>query len=110
MAIEELVDDFWREALTSNLTALQAQAKWIAFVSDLQARTAGFPKEAQDEVFLRAASRNAECIAIAKGDLDALREKLGLSVSNNRLAEVGAETFVRATVWQGVASLFRLFR
>ena len=76
MAIEDLVDDFWREALISNLDATQAQAKWNAFILGLRDRVARFPQEAQDEIFLRAAARNAECIAIARVSLDALRKKL----------------------------------
>ena len=46
MAVEDLVDDFWREALTSNLTGPQAQAKWTTFIYDLQAplQTVGSPK------------------------------------------------------------------
>lgn len=110
MAVEDLVDDFWRDALMSNLTGAQAQAKWIAFVSDLQARVAPFPNEAREEVILRAVTRNAECIGIARIDLDALRAKLGIPISNNRLVDVAAETFVRATIWQSVAAFFRLFR
>ncbi|EAQ35613.1 hypothetical protein NB311A_17594 [Nitrobacter sp. Nb-311A] len=44
MAIEDLVDDFWREALTANLTTgPQAQAKWVSFVYDLQALDKGGP-------------------------------------------------------------------
>ncbi|MBI5260869.1 MAG: hypothetical protein HY852_03505 [Bradyrhizobium sp.] len=78
MAVEDLVDDFWREALSSNLDGPQAQAKWNAFILGLRARVVRFPQNAQDEVFLRAAARNAECIAIARVSLDALRKKLGV--------------------------------
>jgi hypothetical protein len=78
MAVEDLVDDFWREALISNLDGPQAEAKWNAFLLGLQDRVARFPQEAQDEVFQRAATRNAECIAIARENMDALREKLGV--------------------------------
>jgi hypothetical protein len=110
MAVEDLVEEFWRDALISNATGAQAQAKWNAFIHELKARVAHFPQEAQDEVFLRAAKRNAECIAIARINLDALREKLGIPAARNRLADVATETLVRATVWQGVGSFFRLFR
>lgn len=110
MAVEDLVDDFWKDVLGTNTTPEQAQAKWNAFVLALQARVAHFPKEAQDEVFLRAAARNSECMAIARGGLDNLRIKLGLPAASNRLAEVVADEIVRATVGQGVAALFRLFR
>jgi len=79
MAIEDLVEEFWREALISNLDSSQAQAKWNAFMLELQDRVTRFPQEAQDEVFRRAAKRNAECIAIARSSIDTLRKKLGLS-------------------------------
>ena len=46
---------------------------------ELQDRVTRFPQEAQDEVFRRAAKRNAECIAIARSSIDTLRKKLGLS-------------------------------
>jgi hypothetical protein len=39
------------------------------FILGLKARVVRFPQEAQDEVFLRAAARNAECIAIARVSL-----------------------------------------
>jgi hypothetical protein len=110
MAVEDLVDDFWRDALRSNATGAQAQAKWNAFIYGLKDRVGHFPQEAQDEVFLRAANRNAECIAIARASLDALRVRLGVPAASNRLADVAAETLVRATVWQGVGAFFRLFR
>jgi hypothetical protein len=79
MAIEDLVDDFWRDALISNLDVPQAQAKWNAFLLELKDRVVRFPQEAQDEVFLRAATRNEEYITIARGSIDALKEKLGVS-------------------------------
>ena len=79
MAIEDLVDDFWRDALRSNPEGPQAQAKCNAFILDLRDRVAPFPQKAQDEIFRRAANRNAECIAIARVSLDALREKLAVA-------------------------------
>ncbi|MDO9297478.1 hypothetical protein [Bradyrhizobium sp.] len=110
MAVEDLVDDYWRDVLISKATGAQAQEKWNVFIHGLKDRVAHFPQEAQDEVFLRGAKHNAECIAIARVSLDALREKLGIPATSNRLADVAAETLVRATVWQGVGSFFRLFR
>jgi hypothetical protein len=50
----------------------------VARQPGLQDRVARFPQEAQDEVFGRAATRNAECTAIARESLDALRKKLGV--------------------------------
>jgi hypothetical protein len=46
-------------------------------------------------------------------DRDALKVRLGLSASSaatGRLAQVAAETVVRATIWQSIAALFRGFR
>jgi hypothetical protein len=52
--------------------------------------------------------------AIAKRDKDALRVRLGVPVSSpvdtGRLAQVAADTVVRATIWQSIAMLFRGFR
>ena len=110
MSVEDLVDDFWRESLAANLDGPQAQAKWNAFIFGLRDRVAKFPQPAQDEVFLRAAVHNANRIAVARENLDALRKQLGVPVPNNRLANVAAEALVRATVWQSVSAFFRLFR
>lgn len=110
MSIEDLVDDFWRDALRSNATGAEAEAKWLAFIQGLQTRVARFPKEAQDEVFIRAATHNAQCIGMARADLDALRRRLGVPVSQNKLVEAVAETLVRETVSLGFGTLFRLFR
>ena len=79
MAVEDLVDNFWRDALTLKLDGPQAEAKWNAFILGLKVRVVRFPQEKQDEVFLRAAARNAECIAIARVSLEALKQKLGVS-------------------------------
>jgi hypothetical protein len=110
MSVEDLVDDYWRETLTANLNGPQAQAKYNDFIYGLRDRVAKFPQEAQDEVFLRAAKHNAGRIAQARVSLNFLREKLGVPVVDNRLADVAVETLVRATVWQGVSAFFRLFR
>jgi len=110
MAIEDLVDDFWRDALISNVSGPEAQAKWNAFISGLRDRVANFPQEAQDEVFMRAAKHNAGRIAIARRSVDALRLELGLPPARSQLVDVAAETLVRATVWHGVGALFRWFR
>jgi len=46
MAIEDLVDDFWRDTLTSKLSGPQAEAKWNALIYGLKDRVANFPKDA----------------------------------------------------------------
>jgi hypothetical protein len=110
MSVEDLVDDFWREALLAKLGGHEAQTKWNGFIAGLAKRVERFPQAAQDEVFRRAALHNAHCIQIAQGDLNALRQKLGVPDEENGLSRVAAEALVRATVCQGVGSLFRLFR
>lgn len=110
MAVEDLVDDFWRDALRSNASGQQAQANWNAFIHGLKDRVARFPQEAQDEVFMRAARHNAGRIAIAQRSIDALRVELGLPPASNPLVDAAADTLVRATVWHGVGALFRWFR
>jgi hypothetical protein len=52
----------WREALRSNSTGAQAQAKYSAISSRAASPGLQLPQEAQDEVFLRAARRNEEYI------------------------------------------------
>ena len=110
MAVEDLVDDFWRDALRSKASGPQAEAKWNEFIHGLKHRVANFPQEAQDEVFMRAAKHNAGRMAIARKSLDALRVELGLPLENNPLVEAAADTLVRATVWHGVGALFRWIR
>ncbi|KYH01704.1 hypothetical protein [Bradyrhizobium sp. DOA1] len=110
MAVEDLVDDFWRDALRSKVGGPEGQAKWNAFINGLKDRVANFPQEAQDEVFMRAAKHNAARIALARKSLDALRVELGLPAENIPLVEAAADTLVRATVWHGVGALFRWIR
>ncbi|MET4490681.1 hypothetical protein [Bradyrhizobium sp. LA7.1] len=86
MAVEDLVDDFWRDALKSKLSGPQAEAKWNAFIHGLKDRVANFPQEAQDEVFMRAAKSNVE---------------LGLPPENNPLVEEAAEERGRRPALKG---------
>ena len=107
------LDDFWREALQSNA---YDQSKYTDLLKRLQAQVAHLPQAEQDKFFMTFATRNAEYIAIAQRDKDALRVRLGVPVpspppiNTNRLAQVAADTVVRATIWQGIASIFRAFR
>jgi hypothetical protein len=62
---------------------------------------------------MQVVNRNAEYIAIGQRDRDALKVRLGLSGSSaatGRLAQVAAETGIRANIWQSIAALFRGFR
>ncbi|WFU00068.1 hypothetical protein QA633_47780 (plasmid) [Bradyrhizobium barranii] len=94
------LDEFWREALQSNAFD---QTKYTNLLQRLQAPVAHLPQAEQDKFFMPFVARNAEYIAMAKRDKDALRARLGVPVSSqspvntDRLAQVAAETVVRAT-------------
>ncbi|WP_342723475.1 hypothetical protein AAFG07_30595 [Bradyrhizobium sp. B097] len=109
----EQLDDFWREALQSNA---YDQTKYADLLKNPQAQVAHLPQAEQDKPFMPLVMRNAEYIAIGKQDKDALRVRLGVPVSSPspvntaRSTQVAAETAVRATIWQGIAALFRAFR
>ena len=108
------LDDFWRDALQSG--GYDNQRKYADLIKRLQDQVSHLPQEEQDKFFMPFVTRNAEYIAIAKRDKDALRVRLGVPVSSpppvntDRLAQVAADTVVRATIWQGIAALFRGFR
>ena len=109
----EQLDDFWRECLQSNS---YDPTKYTALLNRLLDQVRHLPQPEQDKFFLPIVLRNAEYIAIGKQDKDALRARLGIAnspspaINTGQLAQVAAETVVRATVWQGIAALFRVFR
>ncbi|WP_029585797.1 hypothetical protein [Bradyrhizobium sp. URHD0069] len=73
------LDDFWREALQSNA---YDQTKYTDLLKRLQDQVSHLPQEEQDKFFMPFVTRNAEYIAIAKRDKDALRVRLGVPVSS----------------------------
>ena len=73
------LDDFWRETLQSNA---YDQTKYTDLLKRLQALVAHLPQAKQDKFFMPFVTRNAEYIAIAKRDKDALRVRLGVPVSS----------------------------
>jgi hypothetical protein len=110
----EQLDDFWREGLQSGGgDKKRFERKYADFVKRVQDQVSHLPQGEQDRLAMQLVNRNAEYIAIAKRDRDALKVRLGLSASSaatGRLAQVAAETVVRATIWQSIAALFRGFR
>ncbi|WP_456827909.1 hypothetical protein [Bradyrhizobium sp. USDA 4518] len=107
------VDDFWRECLQSGQNN---QTKYADLIKRIQGQVSHWPQAEQDKLFMLLIDRNTEYIALMKRDRDALRARLGLPVSSptpintGRLAQVAADTVVRATIWQSIAALFRAFR
>ncbi len=61
----------------------------------------------------RVVLRNAEYMALAKSDREALKARLGVTSplpGSAPIANMVVETAVRATIWQGIGALFRGFR
>ena len=105
------LDDFWRENLGRHRKTIER--KYTDFIKRLQGQVAHLPQAEQDWLCTQLFNRNAVYIATANGDRNALRVRLGLpaqSAATNRLAQVAAETVVRATIWESIAALFRAFR
>jgi hypothetical protein len=68
-AMDQL-EDFWRETLQSNA---YDQSKYADLMKRLQGQVAHLPQADQDKFFMPFVTRNAEYIAIAKRDKDALK-------------------------------------
>jgi hypothetical protein len=111
---DDQLDDFWRDGfLSGGKNPKMLQAKYAALINSFQAQAAHLPKDEQDRLFMRVAMRNAEYISLAQQDVETLKRQIGASVSptsTNRLAQIAAETAVRAVVWKSVAAIFRAFR
>ena len=73
----EQLDDYWRETLRANA---YDQTKYTALLKRLQALVAHLPQAEQDKFFMPFVARNAEYIAIAKQDKNALKIRLGVPV------------------------------
>lgn len=73
------LDDFWRECLRSGHFD---QSKYADLLKKLHGQVSHLPQEEQDEFFRPFVVRNAEYIAIAKRDKDALKVRLGVPASS----------------------------
>lgn len=72
-------DTFWRGMFVSGITdRIVIEAKWIAFCNGLLSRISHLPQVKQDEIFTQLLTRNAEYIALARQDREALKARLGL--------------------------------
>src|SRR4051812_43292302 len=80
MNLLEQVDDFWREALQLDIMRdLNAfQNKYADLVKRVGDQVSHLPEEEQDRLVRQAFDHNAEYIALAKQDKDALKVKLGV--------------------------------
>jgi len=107
-------DAFWRQLVVNGIPNPRAfQAQWAGFVAQLQSQVAHLPQPEQDGIITRVVLRNAEYMALAEKDREALKARLGVLASPaapSPIADVVVETAVRATIWQGIGALFRAFR
>jgi hypothetical protein len=114
------VDEFWRKIFGRDRKYIEK--KYVEFIKRLQDQVSHLPKAEQDALLWQVWAKNEEYSKLAELDRPALKARLGLpasspssyrpasSPSTNRLAEVAAETVVRATIWQSIRALFRAFR
>ncbi|RYG86250.1 MAG: hypothetical protein EON59_10400 [Alphaproteobacteria bacterium] len=111
--LKEEQDAFWRALLVNGIPNPKTfQSQWMAFLGGLQAKIAHLSQPEQDGIMTRVVLRNAQYIALAKDDRDALRAELGVprSAELHSTTQLVVDTAVRATVWQGISALFRAFR
>jgi hypothetical protein len=109
----EQLDECWREMFAmfghDEVDRSAIQTKYAEFVAKIQAQVSHLPQPEQDWLMLQVASRNAEHIALARRDHNALKARLGLPALTpeaNQLVQVATVTAVRATVWrQGVSAI-----
>lgn len=112
--LKDQQDAFFRDLLANGIPdARRFQVRWEQFIAHLQSQIDHLPKPEQDGIMTRVVLRNAEYMAIAKSDREALKALLGVgspSAVSPPIANMVVETAVRATIWQGVGALFRSFR
>ncbi len=114
MNLDSQQDDFFRQLLVTGVGDRKAfEVKWSEFCNSLQSQVAHLPQSEQDTLITRVVMRNAEYMALMQKSPDALRARLGVLVApatGEHLVKIAAETAVRATVWQSISSIFRIFR
>jgi hypothetical protein len=112
------LDAFWRGLFAQGTPSPQSiQVQWGQFIGGLQAQVSRLSQPEQDGLLTRVALRNAEYLAIAGKDREALKSQLGATATSSMIETTGSpmgdmivNTAVRATVWQGIGALFRSFR
>ena len=122
--IHELVDDSWRSFLT--FAAQGSQALGVACIERLDERSQQIAKTLEATAGMRfLAGVEAERVRIFDEytkDPDALKRRLGVHAptvaadqqqrgrSSRSLGELAVRTAVRATVWESISAIFRVFR
>jgi len=122
--IRAMVEDFWRTFLALSITNREA-------ANDIETRFANrinsmslLMGSEQREIFLKTVNEENEMVLREhKSSPDSLRLRLGLnkisyapqihaapSRPRQGLGEIAIKTAVRATIWNGISSIFRIFR
>lgn len=115
------LDEFWRETLRSGETRPNVLGKsYNEMLARMQREICHLPQAEQDRLVSQLVNRNAEYIELANRDKELkndLRVRLGMppllrsqAQARNHMAQVVIDTAVRATIWQSIRGIFRLFR
>ena len=119
-AIRAMVEDHWRSFLAVAQTNPHLGGQSILRFDERIQATAALMQPQQSAVFLQTVDEEREILVNEyQRDPEALKHRLGLTPSvapalvihhQQTLGEVVARTAVRATVWESIFALFRLFR
>jgi hypothetical protein len=119
-AIRAMVEDFWRSFLAVAKQNPHVGKESIVRFDERIRATAALMQTQQAASFLQTVDEEREILFDEyQRDPEALKQRLGLAPSfapalvihrQQMLGEVVARTAVRATVWESVFALFRLFR
>lgn len=119
-AIRSMVEDFWRSFLAVGRTnPVIGQQTVMRFEERIKSTAALMPGD-QAQVFLKAVDEERETLFNEYNrDPDALKHRLGLPLDatpvvlyqqRQGFGEMAVRTAVRATIWESIFSLFRVFR
>jgi len=124
-AIRAMVEDFWRSFLAVGRHNPDVGRETIMRFEERLSATAALMPPAQSATFLRVVDEEREVLFQEyERNPDALKRRLGLGQNDavvcvqhrggghrqQSLGDVAVRTAVRATVWESVRELFRLFR
>ena len=132
-AVRRLVEDFWRSLVLfgrhmgetqPNITPAAAQAQFVDFSRQFHERneaTAALMAPDRAKAFLQVIDEeDAICFQEHQTNKPAFYRRLGLNFTENdrrpvvyqrqNIGEMAVRTAVRATIWELIFALFRLFR
>ena len=110
-----MLDDFWRSAILQSAHDMSLIPRmWEDFVRNTAVATSHMPKVEQEAYIGEMLNMNVQYMNEFQRNQQGMRARLGIGRSDNmagsQIAKVAVNAAVRATVWQSVAAVFRLFR